>query len=52
MLAEFAIILLKVVVNQAGCERVFSDLKINQTQRRNRLGLAKLEKMTKVFVSL
>ena len=47
-LAKFAVILLKVVVNQAGCERVFSDLKIKQTQRRNRLGLKKLEKMTKV----
>jgi hypothetical protein len=47
-LAAFAILLLKVVVNQAGCERVFSDLKVKQTDRRNRLGLAKLEKMTKV----
>ena len=47
-LAKFAVILLKIVVNQAGCERVFSDLKIKQTQRRNRLGLDKLEKMTKV----
>ena len=47
-LAEFAIRLLKIVVNQAGCERLFSDLKIKQTDRRNRLGLAKLEKMTKV----
>ena len=47
-LAKFAVILLKIVVNQAGCERVFSDLKIKQTQHRNRLGLDKLEKMTKV----
>jgi hypothetical protein len=47
-LAQFAKMILTVVVNQAGCERVFSDLKIKQTQRRNRLGLAKLEKMTKV----
>ncbi|KAJ7222722.1 ribonuclease H-like domain-containing protein [Mycena rebaudengoi] len=47
-LADFAIILLKIVVNQVGCERVFSDLKIKQTQRRNRLKLEKLEKMTKI----
>ena len=47
-LAEFAILILKIIVNQAGCERVFSDLKVKQTQRRNRLKLAKLEKMTKV----
>jgi hypothetical protein len=47
-LASFAILLLTVVVNQAGCERLFSDLKVKQTQRRNRLGLKKLEKMTKV----
>lgn len=47
-LASFAILLLTVVVNQAGCECLFSDLKVKQTQRRNRLGLKKLEKMTKV----
>ncbi|KAJ7253812.1 ribonuclease H-like domain-containing protein [Mycena rebaudengoi] len=47
-LADFAILLLQIVVNQAGCERVFSDLKIKQTQRRNRLKLEKLEKMTKI----
>ncbi|KAJ7175140.1 ribonuclease H-like domain-containing protein [Mycena crocata] len=47
-LADFAILLLKIVVNQAGCERVFSDLKVKQTQRRNRLKLKKLDKMTKI----
>jgi hypothetical protein len=47
-LAQFALTLLKIVVNQAGCERVFSDLKIKQTHRRARLGLQKLDKMTKV----
>lgn len=47
-LARFAITLLKVVANQAGVERVFSDLKVKQTQRRARLGLAKLNMMTKV----
>jgi chromosome condensin MukBEF MukE localization factor len=50
-LASFAKLLLKVVVNQAGCERVFSDLKVKQTQRCNRLGLNKLAKMTKVSVN-
>jgi len=34
-LAAFAILLLKVVVNQAGCERVFSDLKVKQTDCQN-----------------
>jgi hypothetical protein len=34
-LAKFAITLLKIVVNQAGCERAFSDLKIKQTQHRS-----------------
>ncbi|KAJ6533403.1 hypothetical protein DFH09DRAFT_1325710 [Mycena vulgaris] len=47
-LADFAITLLKIVVNQAGCEHIFSDLKVKQTQRRNRLKLDKLVKMTKI----
>ncbi|KAJ6628093.1 hypothetical protein B0H10DRAFT_2277250 [Mycena sp. CBHHK59/15] len=47
-LVDFAITLLKIVVNQAGVERVFSDVKVKQTQRRNRLKLLKLDKMTKV----
>ncbi|KAJ6609923.1 hypothetical protein B0H10DRAFT_1954223 [Mycena sp. CBHHK59/15] len=46
-LAQFAIMLLKIVVNQAGCERVFSDLKVKKTQRHNQLKLEKLDKMTK-----
>jgi hypothetical protein len=50
-LAYFAKLLLTVVVNQAGCERVFSDLKVKQTQRRNQLGLNKLSKMTKVILN-
>jgi hypothetical protein len=37
-----------IVVNQAGCERTFSDLKVKQTDRHSRLGLEKLEKMMKV----
>ncbi|KAJ7760892.1 ribonuclease H-like domain-containing protein [Mycena maculata] len=51
-LADFAIMILKIVVNQAGCERVFSDLKVKQTQRRNRLKLEKLDKMTKIGADL
>lgn len=47
-LADFALMLFKIVVNQAGCERVFSDLKIKQTHHRVRLGLPKLAKMTKI----
>lgn len=47
-LAIFAIQILSIVPNQAGCERVFSDLKIKQTSRRNRLTLQRLEKMTRV----
>lgn len=40
--------LLGIVVNQAGTERTFSDLKIKQTRLRNRVRLDKLEKMSKV----
>ncbi|TFK58634.1 hypothetical protein BDN72DRAFT_781827 [Pluteus cervinus] len=47
-LADFAILLLGICVNQAGLERNFSDLKIKKTRLRNRLKLPKLEKMAKV----
>ena len=47
-LADFAILLLSMSVNQAGLEHSFSDLKIKQTHLRNRLKLPKLEKMAKV----
>ncbi|KAJ7104747.1 ribonuclease H-like domain-containing protein, partial [Mycena epipterygia] len=47
-LAKFAIIILQIVANQAGCERTFSKTKIEQSDHRNRLGLGKLEKRTKV----
>lgn len=46
-LANFAILLLSVSVNQAGLERNFSDLKIKKTDRRNRIKLPWLEKMAK-----
>ena len=49
-LCRFAKIVLQIIANQAGCERVFLDLKVKQTQRRNQLGLVKLERMTKVCV--
>ncbi|KAF8190313.1 ribonuclease H-like domain-containing protein [Mycena galopus ATCC 62051] len=47
-LALFAITILKVVVNQAGCERVFSDVGNTKSPRRSQTALAKLEKITKV----
>ena len=47
-LANFTIRLLKVVVHQAGVDRLFSDLKIKQTQWRCHLKLEKLDKMAKV----
>lgn len=47
-LAEFALTVLRVVVNQAGCERVFSDVKNTESPRRSRTGLERLEKLTKV----
>jgi hypothetical protein len=47
-LADFALTILKILVNQAGCERIFSDLKVKQTQRRNQLKLEKLDKMTRL----
>ena len=49
-LADFAILLLTIVLNQGGSERDFSDLKIKKTQHRNRLTLPRLEKMSKVSI--
>lgn len=51
-LGGFALVLLKVVVNQAGVEQIFSDLKVKAAHRRARLGLVKLAKMTKVRLML
>ncbi|KAJ6600084.1 hypothetical protein B0H10DRAFT_2322463 [Mycena sp. CBHHK59/15] len=48
-LAEFAIMILIIVANQAGCERTFSRTKIEQSNHRNRLGLKKIDKRTKMF---
>jgi hypothetical protein len=47
-LSKFAKMIFSIVVNQAGCKQTFSDLKVKQTDRRSRLGLEKLDKMTKV----
>ena len=47
-LAEFAILLLGIIVNQAGNERDFSDLKIKKARLQNRVGIPKLQKMSKV----
>ena len=49
-LADFAMLLLGMAVNQAGLERNFSNLKIKKTRLRNRLPLPKLEKMAKVRI--
>jgi hypothetical protein len=49
-LANLALLLLGMSVNQAGLERNFSDLKIKKTRLRNRLKLPRLEKMAKVRV--
>ncbi|KAF8164788.1 ribonuclease H-like domain-containing protein [Crassisporium funariophilum] len=46
--ADLALLLLGMSVNQAGLERNFSDLKIKKTRLRNRLKLPRLEKMAKV----
>ncbi|KAJ6610634.1 ribonuclease H-like domain-containing protein [Mycena sp. CBHHK59/15] len=40
--------ILHIVANQAGCERAFSRTKIEQSDHRNRLGLEKIDKRTKV----
>ncbi|KAF5349830.1 hypothetical protein D9757_015258 [Collybiopsis confluens] len=51
-LADFALLLLEVLVSSAGNERDFSDLKIKQTRLRNRLRLDKLEKMSKTGANI
>ncbi|THU75344.1 hypothetical protein K435DRAFT_814430, partial [Dendrothele bispora CBS 962.96] len=43
-----AVKIFKIVSNSAGCERVFSDTKYQQSFRRNRPGLEKLQKLHKV----
>ncbi|KAJ7576622.1 ribonuclease H-like domain-containing protein [Mycena floridula] len=47
-LTDFAILIFGIVVNQAGCERVFSHLKVQQTDHRAHLGLDKMEKSTRM----
>jgi hypothetical protein len=51
-LADIAILLLSISVNQAGLEHSFSDLKIKKMRLRNRLKLPRLEKMAKVSIIL
>ncbi|KAJ6626317.1 hypothetical protein B0H10DRAFT_2211206 [Mycena sp. CBHHK59/15] len=51
-LAEFAIVILNIVANQAGCERTFSRTKVEQKDHRNRLGLDKTEKRTKIHADI
>ncbi|KAJ7912030.1 hypothetical protein B0H13DRAFT_2478538 [Mycena leptocephala] len=47
-LADFAILLLGLVINQGGNERDFSDFKIKKTRLRNRLGIKKVGEMSKI----
>jgi hypothetical protein len=49
-LADFALLLLGMSVNQAGLEHNFLDLKIKKTRLRNHLKLPRLEKMAKVSI--
>ena len=51
-LSNFAKILLTIVANQAGCERLFSDIGNTQGTWRTQLSLEKLEKITKVCNAL
>ncbi|KAF8173539.1 hypothetical protein K438DRAFT_1772075 [Mycena galopus ATCC 62051] len=51
-LANFALTILRVVVNQAGCERLFSHVKETESPRRSRLALCKMEKIAKVSASI
>ncbi|KAJ6563447.1 ribonuclease H-like domain-containing protein, partial [Mycena sp. CBHHK59/15] len=51
-LAEFAIVILNIVANQAGCEHTFSRTKVEQKDHRNRLGLDKTEKRTKIHADI
>ncbi|KAJ7793330.1 ribonuclease H-like domain-containing protein, partial [Mycena leptocephala] len=47
-LADFAIMLLELVVNQAGLERSFSDFLNKKNKKRNRLSLKKMAQQAKV----
>ncbi|KAJ6625302.1 hypothetical protein B0H10DRAFT_2211988 [Mycena sp. CBHHK59/15] len=47
-LAKFTII----VANQAGCEHTFSRTKIEHSDHRNRLGLEKMDKRTKIWAQI
>ncbi|KAJ7504639.1 ribonuclease H-like domain-containing protein [Mycena galericulata] len=47
-LADFALLLLYLVVNQAGLERWFSDFSNKKNKKRNRLGLKKMGQQAKV----
>jgi hypothetical protein len=51
-LVKFAIHMLSIVVNSAGCERVFSRFGITHTKRRSRLSLEKVQKTAIVKMDL
>ncbi|KAJ7203635.1 ribonuclease H-like domain-containing protein [Mycena pura] len=48
LFARFALTLLRLVVNQAGLERWFSDFSNKKNKKRNRLGLKKMAQQAKV----
>jgi hypothetical protein len=52
LLVKFAIHMLSIVVNFAGCERVFSRFGITHTKHRSRLSLEKVQKTTIVKMDL
>jgi hypothetical protein len=47
-LANFSLMLLYLVVNQAGLEHSFSDFSNKKNKKRNRLGLTKMVRQSKV----
>jgi hypothetical protein len=47
-LANFSLMLLYLVVNQAGLERSYSDFSNKKNKKRNRLGLTKMVRQNKV----
>ncbi|KAJ7227341.1 ribonuclease H-like domain-containing protein [Mycena pura] len=51
-LANFSLMLLRLVVNQAGLERSFSDFANKKNKKRNRLGLVKMGQQAKVGFKL
>ncbi|KAJ6623009.1 hypothetical protein B0H10DRAFT_1944306 [Mycena sp. CBHHK59/15] len=51
-LADFAITILQIVANQAGCEHTFSRTKVEESDHRNQLSLEKIERQTKACAQI